>query len=396
MDNLRLKSLLDKYLAKTISFGEEQELFDLLSSDSSGFNIKQYLLKKYTKGSRAGSLNDRQSERILSSIMDRLKTGEVINPKKSHKQFSPLSWAAALVIIASGIILLYTVSNKKHNNSLAKISALTRDVSPGTTGAILRLSDGSQVLLDSNNTRNTIKQGNTLVVNQGSSLAYINNPNTKNQKFVGNNVVETLKGNQYHLSLEDGTKVWLNAESSITFPVAFIGNERNVSITGEVYFEVAKNKKKPFRVNINGTTIEVLGTHFNVNSYGDNGKLSTTLLEGSIKITDKVNQKILKPGDEALVQKNGVMSVQSNVNTDVIIAWKNNYFSFNNIDIKTVMTQLSRWYNVEVIYKDKIDDSTTFNGYISRSVNLSTILKMLESTGAVSFSIDGKKVIVGS
>lgn len=396
MNNLRLKYLLDKYLAKTISFDEEQELFNLLSSDSFDFNVKQYLLKKYNKSGKAYPLNESQSEKILSSIIGHKEIGEGVRLKRISWHLSKVSWAAAIVIIASGIILFYSQSRKKYNNSLVKSSAAANDISSGTTGAILKLANGSQVLLDSNSDKNTIEQGNTLVVKQAGSLTYINNHNATGEKDLGYNMVEAPRGHHFHLSLGDGTKVWLNAESSITFPVAFIGNQRDVTVTGEVYFEVAKNKKKPFRVNVNGTTVEVLGTHFNINSYGDNESVNTTLLEGSVKITNRGNQKILKPGDQAQVHKSGLMSVERNVNTESIVAWKNNFFSFNNIDIKSVMMQLIRWYNVEVIYNGGIDDSVKFNGCIPRSVNLSTVLKMLESTGAVSFSIDGKKITVNS
>ncbi|HET7118855.1 MAG TPA: FecR family protein [Hanamia sp.] len=392
----RLKYLLDKYLAKNISFQEKVELFDLISSHTFDDSIKRYLLKEYKRNSQGDSLKDSQSERILSSILN--NEDLVIKTENPHWIFQKIWWAAAIVIITSGIILFYTHSNdKKYNESLAKSLTpilLKNDVAPGSNGAILKLADGTQVLLDSNTNKSTIKQGNTLVVNHAGSLNYININDTINEKSIGYNMVETQRGQKFHLSLEDGTKVWLNAASSISFPVAFTGNKRDVTITGEVYFEVAKNNRKPFRVFVNGTTVEDLGTHFNINSYGDEGTVNTTLLEGSVKISNADNQSILKPGDQARVRKNGMMTTISNINTDEIVAWKNNFFSFNNIDIKRVMMQLSRWYDIEVVYKQEPDESVTFNGDISRLVNLSTVLKMLESTGEVTFSIEDKKVTV--
>lgn len=188
--------------------------------------------------------------------------------------------------------------------------------------------------------------------------------------------------------------MWLNAASSIHFPVVFDGDERRVEITGEVYFEVAKNKQKPFRVAVNGTTVEVLGTHFNINSYTDEATINTTLLEGSVKITKGNNQKILIPGQQAQVDEKGGVRMVNNINTGEVVAWKDNFFSFNNTDIKKLMRQLSRWYDVEIIFKGESDESVTFNGDISRTVNLSTVLKMLELTGEVNFSIEGKKIIV--
>lgn len=388
--------MLDQYLSNKISLEEEEELFDLLSLENFDISVKEYLLKAYNKNIEKNSLNDSQSERMLASILN-IK-GHSINTKKSYWNFLRISWAAALIIITTGILLFYTLSRgNKYKDSLAKPSAQTllkNDVDPGSNGAILKLADGSQVVIDSNNNKSNIRQGNTLVINHAGSLNYINDNKTKNEKNFGYNVVETQRGHQFHLSLEDGTKVWLNASSTISFPVVFTGNERDVKITGEVYFEVAKNKKMPFHVYVNGTIVEVLGTHFNINSYGDNGTTNTTLLEGSVKISNGNNHRVLKPGEQARVLDNGLMTTVSNINTDEIVAWKNNYFSFDNIDIRRVMMQLSRWYDVEVVFKGNTDDSVTFNGTISRSVNLSTVLKMLQSTGEVTFSIVGKKVTV--
>lgn len=396
MSHLRLKYLLDKYLSNKISFEEEEELFDLLTLESFDISVKEYLLKAYYKSIEKNCLNDSRSEKMLASILHTVDHN--INTKKSHWNFSRISWAAALLVITAGILIFYTLSKRnKYNDALEKRFAQTQlknDVDPGTNGAILKLADGSQVVLDSNNNRTTIRQGNTLVINDAGSLNYINNNKTKNGKNFGYNLVETQRGHQFHLSLEDGTKVWLNASSTISFPVEFAGNERDVKITGEVYFEVAKNKKKPFHVYANGTIVEVLGTHFNINSYKDNGAISTTLLEGSVKISSGNNHRVLKPGEQASVLDNGLITTVSNINTDEIVAWKNDYFSFDNTDIRRVMMQLSRWYDVEVDFKGNIDDSVTFNGTISRSVNLSTVLKMLQTTGEVTFSIEGKKVTV--
>ncbi|HKZ67792.1 MAG TPA: FecR domain-containing protein, partial [Chitinophagaceae bacterium] len=188
--------------------------------------------------------------------------------------------------------------------------------------------------------------------------------------------------------------VWLNAASSIHFPVVFDGDERRVDITGEAYFEVAKNKQKPFRVEVNGTIVEVLGTHFNINSYADEASINTTLLEGSVRVIKDNDQKILSPGQQAQVNTKGELRSVKGVDTGEVVAWKNNFFSFNNTDIKRLMRQLSRWYDVDIVFKAENTEAVTFNGDISRTVNLSTVLKMLELTGEVSFSIEGKKIIV--
>ena len=193
--------------------------------------------------------------------------------------------------------------------------------------------------------------------------------------------------------LEDGTKVWLNAESSIRFPAAFDKKERAVEITGEAYFEVAKNANRPFTVSVNGMQVQVLGTHFNINSYSDESAINTTLLEGSVKVIKNKEMKMLVPGQQAHLENNGDLSVVKNINTSEIVAWKNELFSFHDTDLKNLMRQLSRWYDVEIVLPQNTA-AITFNGKISRKANLSDVLKMLELTDEVAFTIEGKKVIV--
>ncbi len=396
MSHLRLKYLLDKYLSSSASAEEEEELFDLLALETFDDSVRQYLLKAYYKSVRKDTLDNSRSEKMLSTILN--KTDSMVYSKKIFWKFSKISWAAAILMITSGLFFLYNrYKNKTYSDLVVKHSVqpnAKHDVAPGSNGAILKLADGSQVVIDSNSNKRTIRQGNSLVVSHGSSLDYINNDKSRNEKGIGYNLVETQRGQQFHLSLEDGTKVWLNASSTISFPIVFSGNDRDVKVTGEVYFEVAKNKRKPFRVFVDGSVVEVLGTHFNINSYGDNGTVNTTLLEGSVKISNGDNHRILKPGDQARVRESGGMTTVRNINTDDVVAWKNNFFSFDDINIKSVMMQLSRWYDVKVEFEGKTDESVTFNGAISRSVNLSTVLKMLESTGVVKFSITAKKVTV--
>ena len=394
MKNLRLKTLLDNYMANTLTQEEEKEFFDLLASDSFDREIKQYFLREYYRRDKNRTLGDEQSERILGQIIASNK--EVSLSSKAYFNLSRISWAAAVIIITSGIILFYTLSNSRNNhNVVAKVQShkYKNDVLPGSNGALLKLADGSLVVLDSTGSKTPIRQGNTEVFQNKGGLNYVNKGKKEEQNVVYNTVA-TPRGRQFQLQLEDGTQVWLNAASSINFPVVFSGNERDVSITGEVYFEVAKNKHKPFRVSVNGTTVEVLGTHFNINSYGDDGIIKTTLLEGSVKISKSNDEKILKPGEQAQVSEQGTLTTTKDVNLNEIVAWKNNLFSFNNIDIKQLMKQLSRWYDVDVAYAGNINNSVTFNGDISRMVNLSTVLKMLESTGEVSFTVENKKIMV--
>ena len=392
----RLEYLLKNYLAKTSSPAEENELFGILASDDYDEQVREYMYSAWDRLYNGHTINEEQSERILSSILNQGETKVV--PIHSVHSKKNIIWAAASVaIIAASVMLFYFLNRTSANNTtIAKTNEslpYKNDISPGRTGAILKLADGSSILLDSAIDGNLVTQENILVIKKGGSLNYVQN-NGQSDPGISYNTIETPRGRQYQLVLEDGTRVWLNAASSIRFPVVFAGNERSVEITGEVYFEVAKNKAKPFRVAANGTTVEVLGTHFNINSYTDETTINTTLLEGSVKVIKGNNQKIIAPGQQAQVNENGEVRTERNVHLSEVMAWKDNHFSFNNTDIKKLMRQLSRWYDVEVVFKNETGEQVTFIGDISRAVNISTVLKMLEQTGEVKFDIEGKKIIV--
>lgn len=395
MSHKRLEYLLNSYLAKTSSATEEDELFRILASEEYDEQVKEYMSSVWDKMHNGQTIGGEQSEKILSSIFAHQQA--TIIPIQSYRRKTKIVWAAAsVIIIAVSISLFYFFSKPPGEKaSIAKDQPANKykdDVLAGTTGAILRLADGSSILLDSANDGNLQQQGNMLVVKKGGSLNYVQG-NEKDKRNIVYNTIETPRGRQFQLVLEDGTKVWLNAASSIHFPVVFDGGERRVDITGEAYFEVTKNKQKPFRVGVNGTIVEVLGTHFNINSYADEVSINTTLLEGSVKVIKGNDQKVLSPGQQAQVNTKGEM-IKKSVNTEEVVAWKNNFFSFNNTDINKLMRQLSRWYDVDIVFKAENTEAVTFNGDISRTVNLSTVLKMLELTGEVSFAIEGKNIIV--
>ena len=210
------------------------------------------------------------------------------------------------------------------------------------------------------------------------------------------NTVSTPRGGQYEVILPDGTQVWLNAASSLKFPTAFIGKERNVELTGEAYFEVSKNKAMPFHVSAAGQVIEVLGTHFNVNAYTDETLLKTTLLEGSVKVNKGISFATLKPGQQSTINNNEitpVIKIAEVTDADEVMAWKDGKFYFNNADIKTVMRQIGRWYNVDIEYAGKIPGNDGFTGTFSRNMTASKALKILAFSG-VDFKIEGRKIIV--
>lgn len=310
-----------------------------------------------------------------------------------------LRWsvAAAILILAGTLIFLQiSVKSSKQNGSapIAAIPAVKNDVGPGKEGAILTLNDGRTVVLDSlGNGIITDQNGAKVVLNNGE-LAY--NAKESINGEVAYNTIATPKGRQFRLLLGDGTKVWLNAASSLRYPTVFTGNERVVEITGEAYFEVAKNAKMPFHVKINNETeIVVLGTHFNVNSYQNEASINTTLLEGSVRVINGKESALLTNGQQAqssLLVKNKI-KVVSNVNVERIMAWKNGVFDFQDATLGEVMRQLERWYNIEVVYEKGIPD-LEFMGKMGRDLTLSEVLRGLEMS-EVHFKIEGgRKLIV--
>ena len=300
--------------------------------------------------------------------------------------------------VAASIILLLSAGTYLWINHRSEIATTApskkNDLSPGLDGAILTLADGRQIVLDSIHNGTLATQGNVSVTKlSNGQLAY--HASNEGSGTILYNTLTTPKGRKTSLLLADGTKVWLNAASSLRYPASFAGKERSVEITGEAYFEVAKNAAMPFVVKKTGTDyrIRVLGTSFNVNAYDDEEAITTTLLEGSVKIQKGMNGNALRPGQQALVANgNDKIEILPDANIAQVMAWKNGIFRFDRADIHTVMRQIARWYDVEVEYKGNITQH--FGGTISRDVNVSQVFKMLEMTGAVKFTIEGRKIEV--
>ena len=312
--------------------------------------------------------------------------------------------AAAVVGLVIGGAALFTLLKKKDDLSTKPIAERFRnDVAPASEKAILELADGSRIALDSAAKGELVQQGSTRVLKQDNGqLKYDAEKTTPGATGIpyAYNTVTTPRGGQYRVVLPDGSKVWLNAASSLRFPTGFAGHERKVELVGEAYFEVAKNPAMPFKVTVkpfagNAASapmeVEVLGTEFNINAYGDETDRRTTLLQGSVKITAGSGQSLLKPGQQARVNAGG-LQIMPEVDTDEVIAWKNGLFQFKEANIQSIMRQVSRWYDVEVEYRGNIHQQ--FFGKIPRRVQVSTLLKILESTGWVHFAIEGKKITV--
>lgn len=299
--------------------------------------------------------------------------------------------AASIIMIFSSLGFLLTQNSEEDHGASTPPSAKVQvqDINPGQNGAILTLATGEMIHLDSANDGSLVQQGNVSVVKKNGELVYSNKGKGSGEVY---NTMTTPKGRQFSLVLSDGSKVWLNAASSITYPISFTGKERKVSVTGEAYFEIAHNAAIPFIVESGQNSVKVLGTHFNINAYDDESVVSVTLLEGSVDVRRGTVSKVIKPGQQAQINDDEQIKLANNIDVEHVVAWKNGRISFQGADIGTVMRQMSRWYDVEIEYNRKMND--LFYADISRSTMLSDVLKALELTTDVHFKIEGRKVRV--
>ena len=371
-------------LQQFLDNAENMELFTELVADS---------LMKHKNPSADANAYATLSQQVLQIDKGNNETKTIIKPIHRVHFMRRWGWAAAIIILIGAGTYLWTTNQKNANNV---IIAKTTTIAPGSDGAILTLANGSQVLLDS------IK--NDVVALQGGVTARVIN-GTLVYQGEGNeavyNIMSTPKGRQFQLVLPDGTRVWLNSASSIRYPTVFSGKERSVEISGEAYFEVAKNTAMPFRVNANRQAdIEVLGTHFNINAYENERSLNTTLLEGAIAVYSvagaSVNRAktIIKPGQQAIIDRQApaIIAVMDHANIEQIMAWKNGLFNFDGARLEDVLKQLERWYDIEVLYNKPLPD-VELAGEMTRGVTLNDLLIVLEKLN-IHTKLEGRKLII--
>ncbi len=328
---------------------------------------------------------DAQLRLRISARIKQLESPVVPLYRKWYMQVA----AALLILFVSSIFYIHN-----HSNQFAANQTNKPDFAPGGNKAVLTLANGSKISLNSAKNGNIAQQGQTAITKTAEGqiiYAGSKSENTTRKSEIQYNTITIPKAGQYQLVLADGTKVWLNAASSLTYPTAFTGKERTVVLTGEAYFEVAKNKYKPFNVKTATQTVQVLGTHFNINAYDNETAVKTTLLEGSVKVSSDKNIVIIKPGQQAIATTNNKFSVVD-ADTDEVMAWKNEMFQFNGADIQTIMRQIARWYDVDVSFQGKISNDL-YRGKISRNVKVSQVLKIL-ALGGANFTIEGRTIIV--
>jgi len=302
-------------------------------------------------------------------------------------------WAAASVILLMGVFS-YFLFFRKSTRPVQVAKVLTNDVkAPQSNKAMITLANGQKVYLDSAGNGALAIQGNVKLIKLANGkIVYQANPDGVNSKMEYNTLSNPRGSKVINMTLADGSKVWLNAGSSLRFPVSFIGNERKVFVTGEAYFEVFHDVSKPFIVNDGSMDVRVLGTHFNVNAFedDDDNDIKVTLLEGSVKINNGNATGLLEPGQQAVVTKE--IKVVSDVDLGLVMAWKNGYFQFDNASLQHVLKEVSRWYDVDVVYEG-YNRPRKFVGEIQRDLSLSEMLKILEKN-KVHFKIEDKKLWV--
>lgn len=389
----RWQYLVTQYLSNQITKQELEELLQKAAKLEDAAMLTPELKAQWVAHADAGKGIDwdNRFERMMKDA------AQMTEPQRKHqkKWYWPAVAAVLIMVIGTGAFFWYLDAGKKNaEKNIAKRYA--NDVAPGSTGAILTLANGQQIILDSTGNGTLALQGKTRIINQDGQVIYGKGHGQASAPMY--NTMTTPNGRQYQLVLEDGSRVWLNAASSIRYPTAFAGKERKVEITGEVYFEIAPlykpdgKTKLPFIVSVNGMNVEVLGTHFNIKAYNDETNTQTTLLEGKVKVAVGGMENMLKPGQQAVLSRMGTMKVMDDVDVDAVMAWKNGFFSFDQTDFGAVMRQLARWYDVEIVYAGEVPNRK-FGGGISRNTNLSEVLQILEES-KIYFRIEGKKIIV--
>lgn len=378
MNQTEFLTLLQKYQEGTLS-NEEKDKLDAW-----------YLHK-------ASNSNQQLNEYELEDSYDYLKSKLPLHQEPKVISIWPRVAVAASIAVLMGAGIFYFAKSEKEQN--IQVAAKPVEIAPGGNRGILTLSNGKQIVLSDITAKDTIaKEGDqdevTIKIDANGVITYVINPNADTSKEDENsfNTLSTPTGGQYNIVLADGTKVFLNAVSSIKYPTQFNGSKRIVEVDGEAYFEVAKDKSKPFIVKSDKQSIEVLGTHFNVHAYDNESVVKTTLLEGSVAVTSRDQKAILKPGQQSGVSDNAAKISIKEVDTEAAIAWKNGRFKFDNADLKSVMKQLERWYGIKVEYRGDVSD-VRFNGGTFRNKNLSEVLKVLELSN-IKFKVEGKTIIV--
>ncbi|MEP7232181.1 MAG: FecR family protein [Ginsengibacter sp.] len=392
MPDTRLEYLFYCYTHNLATVKEEEELMELIAQSENQEAVKKLIDALIDNTGSEMILTGQVSAAILENILK--KDDNIVIPSMRKSGFR--LWvrvAAAMILFTSAIFAYILLSQKRDGVFMAEVTNEKHSpIIPGGNKATLTTSDGTVIILDSVQNGTISNVGSTQVIKKGGMIMYDVSASFKPGAPVVYNTLSTPKGGQYQVVLPDGSKVWLNASSSLHFPSAFTGSKREVELTGEGYFEVAKNKKKPFQVIVGNMKVNVLGTHFNINAYAEESSIKTSLLEGSVHIAKGSVSNFLKPGQQATLKTGDDKVKITNADMDQVMAWKNGLFQFDGDGITTIMREIGRWYNVEVLFEDT-PPTRRFRGKISRDAQLSDVLKIIGLSG-VNFSVVGNRIIV--
>jgi ferric-dicitrate binding protein FerR (iron transport regulator) len=393
MSQDRITYLLSKYFDGTASPAEVKEMLDGFTEGHLGETRQASIVEAFSDHLDLSPYDITPGpgvwERIVQLIRESMRP--VMIPLRRVWLYAT---AASVLLLTAGAVYLFTGSSKQLADT---VKATKIDVAPGTQKATLTLADGSVVELDKNGKGELAMQGATSIQAAKGEIAYINHTNVQTGAMPMNNTLTTPNGGEFKLVLPDGSKVWLNAASSLRFASQFTGSVREVELTGEAYFEIAPNKKMPFYVKTPTTKIEVLGTNFNVNAYREELKEKTTLLEGKIRVAPNKSDirdprsEILNPGQQAITVSDKLTVRQ--VDPESSVAWKSGYFSFENVTITDIMRQLSRWYNITVTYEGQ-PSSSTYMIRFPRGLSLSTALDILAKINVHTRIKDNRQIVV--
>lgn len=388
MKKEQITYLLDAYTWGRATEEETNELMNWVLKAENDEDLKGYVLDIWEQQHSGEIYAPVDWEELYSQI---ISASDIEKPKVSGK-VRVLRWVAAASLLLTASAIYFYFNWDKQENTLA-YQQIKKDVAPPSGDkAVLILADGSKIVMDSTSHGIIARQGNVEIVkNEDGAVSYMG----RGSNAFSYNTFDVPKGSKpLSLMLADGSRVWLNVGSSLTFPTVFTGKERVVTMEGEAYFEVAHNDVMPFKVKHGDVTINVRGTHFNVNGYTEEEMDKITLLEGSVVVNKGGLTKTLLPGQQAMIQKSEAdIRIQKDVDLNQVMAWRHGKFIFNQaMDIQDIMRQLGRWYNVDVIFKGVV--TQRFWGAISRDVNLSQVLKILEAAGGVKFDIEGDKITV--
>lgn len=387
MESTPLSILIRRYLNEELSGEETRHLWETLREGEGQEQWEEALLSLLRDKQLHGHADPARMEQIYASIRP---ADTPVAPMRRHRWLIPAAAAVALTVIITAAV--FWLSRHQQQPLAKHTPAPAHEVMPGSNKATLTLADGSTITLDSAGNGALAQQGNVQVVQVDSGQLAYKASGSHAAGVLQYNTLAIPRGGQFRVTLPDGTKVWINAASTLRYPTAFNGADRTVQLTGEAYFEVAPMPNKPFHVKLHNMDIQVLGTHFNVMAYTEEAAIRTTLLEGAVKIDAAGAQTPLRPGQQLRLDAAGQLAVINNVDVDEIVAWKNGYFQFNHEKLPGVMRQIARWYDVEVAYEGHVPDRE-FGGKISRNSSIEEVLKILELS-KIHVRLEKKRIIV--